>query len=203
MSQSPQDWAHVEKLIENRGGAKGDSDLGWALYLNGKNSSYPADALRRELAFVQGRMKLILDEHGDPETWYDAKWLALDPVATDALVRLTIGGPPVQKRGEMLHSYVRYFDADRKQPGLPDAVAALVTGIADDGVTLELVNTDLIEQRRVILQAGAYGEHQFGGDIESPWLTVELAPGAGTTLQLEMDRWVNKPSYRFPWEAAQ
>jgi hypothetical protein len=201
VSQAGEDWAHVEKLVEARGGVKGDDDLGWALFLQGKNPGYPAQALRKELAFVAGKMKLILDEHGDPETWYDAKWLALDPVATDALVRLTVGGPPVQKRGEMLHSYVRYFDLGRKQPGLPEDVAALVTGIADDGVSLELVNTNLFEPRRVLIQAGAYGEHRFGRS-GSPWLVVELAPGAGATLDLAMQRWVNKPSYAFPWEAA-
>ena len=209
MSQEERDWKHVEKLAEARGGVKGDTDLGWAYYLKGKNAGYPAEALRRELAFVAGKMKLILDEHGDPETWYDAKWLALDPVATDALVRLTLGGPPVQKRGEMLHSYVRYFDWDRKQPGLPEGVAALVASVADDGVELELVNTDLFEARRVAVQAGAYGEHRFGRarmgaverSVDGTWMVVELAPGTGATLDLEMDRWVGKGSYEFPWEA--
>ncbi len=200
MSQSDEDWQHVEHLVQARGGVDGDKDLGWAYFLRGRNPNYAAEALRSELRFVAEKMKLILDEHGDPETWYDAKWLALDPVATDALVRLTLGGPPVQKRGEMLHSYLRYFDPARKQPGLPSDVAALVVSIADDGVTLELVNTNVFEKRRLLIQAGAYGEHRFVNG-NSPWLTVELAPGAGATLELGMERWVNKASYAFPWEA--
>ena len=220
VSQSQKDWAHVERLAAARGGAKGDDDLGWAFFLRGRNPGYPAEALRSELRFVQRQLAQILDEHGDPETWYDAKWLALDPIATDALVRLTLGGPPVQKRGEMLHSYVRYFDLDGRGPGLPEGVAALVTRLADAEVDLQLVNTNLFETRRVVVQAGAYGEHRFGqakwtrsseeqtpeertAAVNGPAFVVELAPGAGTMLRLGIERWVNTPSYRFPWERAE
>jgi hypothetical protein len=213
VSQSQHDWAHIERLVAARGGVKGDDDLGWAYFLRGKNPGYPAEALRGELQFVQRQMKRILDEHGDPETWFDAKWLALDPIATDALVQLTLGGPPVEKRGEMLHSYVRYFDLERREPGLPADVGALVTGLADKFVDLQLVNTNLLEERSLLVQAGAYGEHRFGrahwrnakgeqtADIGAAWLAVDLEPGAGATLRLEIERWVNTPSYRFPWEA--
>ncbi|MCB1022618.1 MAG: hypothetical protein KDC27_21995, partial [Acidobacteria bacterium] len=208
VTQSPKDWAHVERLAAARGGPKGDEDLEWVFYLRGKNPNYPAEALRRELGFVQKKLELILAEHGDPETWFDAKWLSLDPVDVDTLVRLMLGAPPVQKRGEMLHSYVRYFDMERREPGLPEGVAALVTNIADTRVSLELVNTNLLESRKVAIQAGAYGEHRFGAvktgdkevDVGANWLAVQLAPGAGARLQIEIERWANPGSYRFPWE---
>ncbi|MEZ5397366.1 MAG: hypothetical protein R2724_31945 [Bryobacterales bacterium] len=45
------------------------------------------------------------------------------------------------------------------------------------------------------------------GEEEEPvgdkWFAIELAPGAGATLQVEIERWVNPGSYRFPWEVAQ
>ncbi|MEZ5397367.1 MAG: hypothetical protein R2724_31950 [Bryobacterales bacterium] len=151
VSQSPKDWAHVERLAAARG-SQGDEDLEWVFYLRGKNPNYPAEALRRELSFVERKLKLILAEHGDPETWFDAKWLSLDPVDVDSLVRLMLGAPPVQKRGEMLHSYVRYFDMERREPGLPEGVAALVTNIADTRVSLEVVNTNLLESRTLAIR---------------------------------------------------
>ena len=43
----------------------------------------------------------------------------------------------------MLHSFVRYFDAAERRPGLPADVAALVTGLADDRVDIELVNLNV------------------------------------------------------------
>ena len=152
-------------------------------------------------------MEHILNEHGDPETWYDAKWLALDPMPTDNLVRLTIGGLPVHTRGEMLHSRLRYFDPDRREPGLPPDVAALVKRIDGDDLEVELVNTNALEARRVLVQMGAYGEHEatqvrFGGrtvNVGGNAFAVHLVAGAGTTLGIHGRRYVNKPSYDFPW----
>ena len=83
-------------------------------------------------------------------------------VATDALVRLTIGGPPVQKRGEMLHSYVRYFDLDRKQPGLPEDVANAALWLASDesGYTTGLtLTTDAGVTTGASVQGGAFQEY--------------------------------------------
>jgi hypothetical protein len=228
VTQQSQDWETVEKLLRTNGGHAGDHSLGWAAFLKGDNDRFPEDAFREDLKFAAGKLHHILNEAGDPETWYDAKWLALDPVAADNLVRLTVGGPPVHKRGEMLHSYVRYFDGDELAPGLPQGVSALVTSMADDSVEIELVNTNIFEERSVIIQGGAYGEHRI---VEARWRTAAdsqppgarasrnletemrravidrkafvlvLAPGAGATLELSLDRWALTPSYAFPWEA--
>ncbi len=204
IAQTNEDWARVEELLDARSGAHDDPDLGWAEFLAGRREGFPAEAFRRDLRFVDEKMRLIANEHGDPETWYDAKWLAAEPMPTDNLVRLTLGGPPVQKRGEMLHSFVRYFDAELRRPGLPKDVAALVTRLADDRVELELVNTNEFEARRVVVQAGAYAEHQAvavnGVAVDASWFEVLLAPGAGGRLVVELERWVNRPSYEFPWD---
>ena len=40
-------------------------------------------------------------------------------------------------------------------------VAALVHSVRPDGVSVTLVNTDVLEGRPMIIQAGAFGEHCF------------------------------------------
>ena len=229
MSQTGEDWRQVERIgtLERQRGDLADPDLGWAYFVRGENPQYPVAAFSRDLKVVHRKLARILNEHGDPETWFDAHWLSLDPVPTDNLVRLTIAGLPVHKRGEMLHSLVRYFDLDKRQAGLPQGVAALVTGIAADSVTLELVNTNLFEQRRMVVQGGTYGEHRIKdvtfGPVSPGWtpgsalpdsttlarqtttvngmhFAVDLAPGAGITLEIGLQRYDAKPGYAFPWD---
>jgi len=60
----------------------------------------------------------------------------------------------------------------------------------------------------MIVQMGAYGEHQCvsasaGGKVtpvDAPYVTVRLAPGAGETLTIAMKRYVNDPTLAFPWD---
>ena len=90
-------------------------------------------------------------------------------------------------------------------------VAALVDRVRADEVSLTLVNTDLVEGRSVLLQAGSFGEHQFtearlasqaGPDqsvaVEAPHLRVHLGPAAHARLHLGLKRFARSPSYRFP-----
>jgi hypothetical protein len=74
---------------------------------------------------------------------------------------LSIGGIPVDVRGEMLHSQVRYFDGERGRSGLPPDVAALVSRIESDWIEVEVINLNVTESRQLIVQGGAYGEHQI------------------------------------------
>ena len=225
VSQSEDDWKQIERLgrlARNENGIQ-DPDLGWAYFLRGRNPSFPVDAFQRDLRFIRSRLARVLNEHGDPETWFDAHWLSLEPMPTDNLVRLTIGGLPVHKRGEMLHSYVRYFDPDSQVPGLPQGVAALVTDVASDSVDVEIVNTNVFEKRKVIVQGGTYGEHRIREvkvgwppsshapepspseerieSINGRYFQVELNPGTGTKLRVGLDRFAVAPSYEFPWRS--
>ena len=237
-SQQERDWKHVERLAEeamnlagkNTGRKLADPDLGWAYFVKGKNPDFPLQAFRADLKFIAQKMKRIMNERGDPETWYDAQWLALEPMPTDNLVRLTIGGLPVQKRGEMLHSRLRYFDAETRQPGLPQGVAALVSRMDGNRLEVHLVNTNVFERRSLIVQAGAYAEHRFRevafqavkeaqpvdarpanaleGEqrtvtVGGPYVRVDLVPGGGTTLQIEMALYTNQPTYAFPWRGGE
>jgi hypothetical protein len=91
---------------------------------------------------------------------------------------------------------------------LPDGVAALVERLGPEGVNVQLVNTDQLHPRRVIVQAGGYGEHRFGLatvggkeiHVDAPLLAVDLAPGAGERLFLQMRRYVNQPTIAMPWD---
>jgi hypothetical protein len=58
------------------------------------------------------------------------------------------------------------------------------------------------------VQGGGYGEHQLlsvtaGGKtttIGGPLLTVQLEPGCGQKLVLEMTRYANQPTVLHPWQ---
>jgi hypothetical protein len=134
----------------------------------------------------------------------------MNPMAEEALVRLIMGATPVDIRGEMLYAALRYFDAARKQPGLPPDVGALITRLGHDSVDVELVNTNVFEERRVIVEGGSYGEHQItdvviagssgSTRVDRPWFEVDLEPGAGAFLHIGMKRFASRPRYQFPWE---
>ena len=72
---------------------------------------------------------------------------------------------------------------------------------------MTLINLNSSQRRTVVVQGGGYGEHQLvsvtaGGKttaIESPLLTVQLDPGCGQELVLEMKRYANVPTVVHPW----
>ena len=76
-------------------------------------------------------------------------------MTTEALVQLTMGCPQVIYYGGIPNARLRYFDGDRKRPGLPADTAALVDRIEPSRVGVHLVNLHHTETRRVVLQAGA------------------------------------------------
>ena len=206
VSQDERDWRQIERLAETTPVSR-DQDLAWAMYLAGRNPGYPAQAMTADLNLIGQRLATVLDEHGDPDTWFDAHWMSRNPVHTAALERLTLGAVPVDLRGEMLHAQLRYFCPETKRPGLPADVAALVTKIDGQGVRVELVNLSLTASRRVIVQGGAYGEHIItsanGQPAGQPFFEVSLAPGAGIELEVAMNRYAGAPSYAFPWQRSE
>ncbi|MEZ5354153.1 MAG: hypothetical protein R2762_16065 [Bryobacteraceae bacterium] len=172
---------------------------GWVAYLEGKDPSYPEKALRADLEFVRRRVNDMANDTTTTDTRLADYVQGLNPAATDALVKLTTGA---YLSGNIwsFHAPVRYFDPARQRPGLPEDVAALVERITADSVTLTLVNLSHVHPRRVIVQAGGYGEHQFTGHGGARSVAVLLAPGAGGQVKLEMRRYANDVSLRLPWE---
>jgi len=114
--------------------------------------------------------------------------------------------------GGHLHVAVRYFDAEKKRPGLPADVAALVSKITANTVELTLVNTSPTAARSTVIQAGAFAEHQIisatdhsglKSAVNGAHLQVDLAPGAKISLTLEVARFANLPTYEGPFAPAQ
>jgi hypothetical protein len=75
---------------------------------------------------------------------------------------------------------------------------------------VQLVNLSPVHERRLILQAGAFGEHNFtevrpSDDAEAQPVAVNgkhvevaLPPGRTINLKLGMNRYVNTPGYEQP-----
>ena len=71
-----------------------------------------------------------------------------------------------------------------------------------------LVNLSPTQSRGITLQGGGYGEHQIrraaiGDDtheVDASAFTLRLAPGSGARIVLTMDRYVNQPTLKFPWD---
>ena len=86
--------------------------------------------------------------------------------------------------------------------------AALVEKLGADSATVTLVNTNPVEARTMVVQAGGYGEHQFESakigesstPIGAPFVTVRLEPGAGSRVEFRMTRYKNPPTVAFPWD---
>ena len=72
-----------------------------------------------------------------------------------------MGAPQSVYNGGLLRATVRYFDQHHGRPGLPRDVAALVNKLESECVGLQLANISPTETRNLIVQAGAFGEHQF------------------------------------------
>jgi hypothetical protein len=130
------------------------------------------------------------------------------PVTTDTLVNLMLGGNDPGKDGNILHSRLRYFDPERRRAGLPEDVAALVEKITPRDVVLTLVNTNPVHPRQLVVQTGAFAEHQcvsveLGGNktvVDAPQFTVRMGPGTGATMTIAMKRYANQPTASFPWD---
>ena len=141
-----------------------------------------------------------------------------NPVVTKGLTQATMGSPQPIYNGGLLRATVRYFDIDRARPGLPQDVSALVDKLEVDWVGIQLVNLSRTETRNVIVQAGAFGEHRFTrvqfqtneqGEtsekvvpVDKKHFIVELPPSTSIRLEGGMGRFVNQPSYAFPWHGA-
>ena len=180
----------------------------WIAFLDGRDPEYPLRALQQEFGRVQSRVKGLREDTSTPDTRGSDYSQRYNPAATTALVNLTLGGNDPGRAGNILHSQVRYFDPEQLRAGLPGDVAALVSKITPEGITLTLVNTNQVEHRSVVVQAGAYGEHQFtsvarsdqSAEIGTTNLQVRLEPGTGDTLTIGMRRYVNQPTLAFPWD---
>jgi hypothetical protein len=237
MSGEPADWARIEKIrgreksdwraiVDMHNKMDAGHDAPWLRYLAGDLADYPEKMLASAYGQVRARMDrirgnyVLLDTDPARMEKVDADkldltqasehhWQNVNPVTTEALVQLMLGAPQLQYNGGLLHASVRYFDPARQRPGVPPDVAALVSKVGADRLTLELVNLSPFEARDVMVQAGTFGEHQFTSvkdlrrgqpaEINRKFFQVRLPPGTGITLEAGLRRFANTPTYAFPW----
>ena len=201
------DW-NEEKIGAAR--AEWDSEYSRFQYYDGKNPNWPEKALSLQYQQALDVYRAMeADERTVAEIIADNRE-PVNPVFTKVLTQIMLGSPQYMYHGGLLRASVRYYDADRMRPGLPLDVAALVDEIRADGVGVQLVNTG-DERRRLIVQAGAFGEHDFtqvtfgdNGDgrtvpVKGKYFGVELPPSTAIRIDAGMQRFVNQPSYAFPW----
>jgi hypothetical protein len=180
----------------------------WIEYLEGKKPDYPEAALSKSFASIRQNMKEIREDVTTADTRLADYLLDVQPVSTDALLQLSMGGYFANGKIWVLHSRFRYFDPVKRRAGLPEDVAALVEKLEDNSATVTLVNTNPVESRPIVVQAGGYGEHHFNSvsidgkvlPLNSRQATFQLAPGAGAKLVFSMQRYKNAPTWRFPWD---
>lgn len=208
---TPQEYAHGALEVFYWSMDEADrsrvSDNGWLKYLAGENPDYPATALRGDFAAIRAKVAGMRADPTTPDTRLADDPMQFNPAAVGTLVNLMLGGLQPGRVGGPLHSRLRYFDPVGRRAGIPPDVAALVDKLSADSVSVTLVNLSQTEPREVVVQAGAYGEHEFtqvefaGQKLpaESPLLTVRLAPGAGGRLTLGTRRYANPPTLMHPW----
>ena len=180
----------------------------WVRFLEGDNPDYPVNALLEDLKEVRERTGKVRADSSSPDTRMSDDMNGFNPAMVSRLTELMLGGLPTERLGFPLHSRVRYFSPTRQRAGMPEDVGALVENMSDDEMTLTLVNTDQLKSRTVVVQGGAYGEHQFvsvnhngvSTAIDSDNFTVRLGPGCGSKLQIRMTRYANRPTCVFPWD---
>ena len=88
-------------------------------------------------------------------------------------------------------------------------MAALVDKIETNHIHLHLVNTDILESREVMLQAGGCAEHEFTNAqsdeegsspvaIDDRHMRVRIGPGSQTKLKIGLKRLAHRPTYNRP-----
>jgi hypothetical protein len=180
----------------------------WVSFLGGRNPGYPEQALERDLHGVQQRLTAMRQDTRPPNKRLADNMLGYNPAATDSLVQLMWGALLPGREGGLVNARLRYFDPDRKRAGVPEDVAALVSRMSDTRTTVTLINLSTLRRRTVVVQGGAYGEHQLVSvlvgntttPINAPLLTVNMEPGCGQTLVFEMKRYANQPTILHPWQ---
>ena len=233
------DWRRIQSIREKSGydwrmvlpfRTKEESghEAPWLCFLAGENPRYPEEILAASYAVAARRLEQIRADQSDLMRNHIHHWQELNPVGTEALVQLTLGAPQTLYNGGLLISRLRYYDADRRRPGLPQDVAALVEKLEARRTAVRLVNLSAFEGHTLVVQGGAFGEHRIAsvrypvrasdypgavGAYAAPELQTQersilvgdkrlevyLPPASEVTLDLEMERYANRPGYAGPW----
>jgi hypothetical protein len=179
----------------------------WLAWIEGRNPDYPQRILAETREGIYAALDRIEADDADPEVIICNHYHRLIPIAPVGLIQMMMGTPTPVYNGGLLHTHLCYFDPVRRRIGVPDGVAALVDKVSGDGASVTLVNTDPVERRTVLVQAGMFGEHEFTWgqlegearqDVNGQRFEVELEPSTQARLQLGMKRYAHRPAYGHP-----
>ncbi|MEZ6137677.1 MAG: hypothetical protein R3C53_22550 [Pirellulaceae bacterium] len=219
-SRQDEDWQRIVRLSKpedwttlNYRKGKGDSEnlIPWLGFITGQNDEYATQILQNTYGETLRRLEQMRQDRTTVDEQDVHHWQKLNPIVLEGLVQLTMGCPNHIYHGGLLHASVRHFDSQSKRAGLPADVAVLIDRITPVGISMQVVNLHPTESREWIIQGGAFGEHNIARvkqvlhypyqfhTVDSPWLKVRLAPSALGRIEIELDRYHNLPSYRFPW----
>jgi len=201
------DWNEIPGNAANEKNG-GETELARFNYYDGKNPGWPEQILRAEYGWSLQHLQNMRDDDRSRSERIEVNHFPENPVLTKGLTQVMLGAPQSVFNGGLLRAQVRYFDADRQRPGVPEDVAVLVDELAAERTGIQLVNLSATEDRTVIVQAGAFGEHQFthvsgddgdGIQVDGRHFTVHLPPSTAIRVEAGMARFANDPSYVFPW----
>jgi len=193
-------------------------DHPWIAWLEGRDASWPERALSTDLARVAARAKAQREDTTTPDTRLADAVLDLNPASVTALMQQTMGALHIARPtwsptsanagGSPLYARLRYFDPENRRAGLPQDVGALIDRMTATETAVTLVNLSPTMSRSVVIQGGGYGEHRIRTaavgettrQVDDSAFTLRLAPGSGARVVLAMDRYVNQPTLKFPWD---
>jgi len=179
----------------------------WLEFLEGDNPDFPVQSLQHDLETIRRRVEGQRTDSSSPDTRLSDQMNNFNPAITQALTQQMLGGLPTGRTGFPLHCRLRYFDPEGRRAGVPEGVSALIDSMSNDGVTVQIVNIDPLRKRSVVVQGGAYAEHQIASvtvddattPVDDSHFTVHLDPGAGSRFTVRMNRYANAPTFSFPW----
>lgn len=200
----PADWNRVfdglsgNKFVEN--------EAAHLRFLAGDNPDWPEKILDTTYRQILENIERLRGDEYEHE-WRSQTVTAQNPVLIAGLGQMIMGAPFPCFNGGLVCARVRYFDAERRRPGLPEDVAALVEKLEGERTVVQLVNTSALDERQLIVQGGAYREHAFTAvewdgkrtEVDNSFFAVELPPGASVRLEIGTRCYVNEPTYAFPW----
>ncbi len=203
------DWSEEQTMGDR---TMGKSEYARLMYYAGENPNWPFEALQADYTEMSRRMEFMRNDPRPITEINKDDTYPNNPIITKALQQTTMGTPQTVYFGGLLRAMVRYFDISKKRPGLPKNIAALVTSISKESVGIDLINLDPVLERSVLIQAGAFGEHRFTSatwkdldeevlarTLTDKYVVIIMPPSTQISLELGIDRFVNDPSYRFPW----
>lgn len=221
ISRAQEDWKRTKKLTNpykwsnttyHKGKGDSENTAAWMGFLNGDNPNFPEEILRENYMEVHRRLKNLREDDTLPDDQDVHHFFNRNPVILEALVQLMLGAPNHIYHGGLMHTSIRYFDPKEKRPGIPSDVAAMVERITSKSITLNLVNLHPSETKEVIIQGGMFGEHKIKRvrqvidypyqfyTVDNNYFILTLGPGAVGQIEVDIERFANSPSYKFPWD---